>query len=306
MTDESKTKNSKEQQNMENLPKNQNPPEIQLQSLPKQRITLDTLEHSDLTCPVCFSFIAEPSITPCEHLYCVDCIHKVIEVKSSCPLCRTAIPEDYLPDIASDLQDFAAEKYPDEFNHRKSELIKQKIWFANKMPIVFEYGNTWRRVKNAKVGRHGYLLDNSWTMFVNPVVDSDPTKKLVNKFTYRLHPTYKDPVMNVNEAPFSLTMLAYGSFHVEVTVNWHRALEMPDTKWIHLLRFSEGGSKTNKTVYFDRQSVTDINETGLISKHVVKYEGNKIVGGVSLRLYPGQSQGKSNARRPISAFKRWN
>lgn len=288
---------------MENSPQDQNPPENQLKEVPEQRITLETLEHSDLTCPVCFSFIAEPSITPCEHLYCLDCIHKVIEVKNSCPLCRDTIPEDYVPGIASDLQDFAAEKYPKEFADRKAELIIQKIWFAHKMPIVFEYGNTWRRVKNAKVGRNGYLLDNSWTMFVNPVGDNDLTKELVNKVTYRLHPTYKDPVKNVNEAPFSLTMLAYGSFHVEVTVNWSKALEMPDTKWIHLLRFAENGAKTTKTIYFDGQLLTDTKEAGGISK---KHDGNKKVGGVSLRLYPGKNQGKKDGRRPISAFKRWN
>jgi hypothetical protein len=66
-------------------------------SISSQRLTIDLLEKSDLSCPVCFQFIAEPTVTPCAHLFCIDCIRNVMGMKNSCPLCRSTFPEDFTP-----------------------------------------------------------------------------------------------------------------------------------------------------------------------------------------------------------------
>lgn len=51
----------------------------------------------DLECPLCFKTFLEPVTTPCGHTFCLDCMFRSFDHKSSCPLCK----ENLHPYLAS-------------------------------------------------------------------------------------------------------------------------------------------------------------------------------------------------------------
>jgi hypothetical protein len=122
---------------------------------PPHSLTPATILRPDLTSPFCFSFTAEPTITPCGHLFCFFCLNKTLTIKKNCPICRTNFPEDYLPQICSKIQDFIGKKWPNEFGTRKTELLGWNIWTGDKIAVIFEYGNSWKAVGMPVVGSQG-------------------------------------------------------------------------------------------------------------------------------------------------------
>jgi transcription initiation factor IIF auxiliary subunit len=191
------------------------------------------------------------------------------------------------------MQDFLQEKWFQEFQDRKTELINSNVWSGNKIPIVFEYGNTWRGIKVPKVGRQGHDLDNEWTMYVNTVADRFLIKDLVAGVLFKLHPTYKTPNIWVKEFPFTLKRTAWGYFDIDVVVNWHKELEMADTTWTHeLVFFKQSGGKAKASIYFDRKLLGDIKDAG----GILKYKKAK---------KDGLPEVKKTLKKNNSTFKRW-
>ena len=48
-------------------------------------------EAEDLECPLCYHFFCEPVLTPCNHLYCKNCLSKALRIfPPRCPICRGA------------------------------------------------------------------------------------------------------------------------------------------------------------------------------------------------------------------------
>lgn len=39
-------------------------------------------------CSICFDTLEEPTLTPCGHLFCSDCLKMCLEAKPSCPMCK--------------------------------------------------------------------------------------------------------------------------------------------------------------------------------------------------------------------------
>lgn len=44
-------------------------------------------------CPVCFETVAgrHPIVTPCGHVFCMECLRRSLQHNSNCPLCRNEI-----------------------------------------------------------------------------------------------------------------------------------------------------------------------------------------------------------------------
>ncbi|KAF3767761.1 hypothetical protein M406DRAFT_338474 [Cryphonectria parasitica EP155] len=47
-------------------------------------------------CPVCIDTLDAPVITHCKHVFCSECIRKVVQTQGKCPMCRTALSEEHL------------------------------------------------------------------------------------------------------------------------------------------------------------------------------------------------------------------
>lgn len=47
-------------------------------------------------CPICLDTLSAPMITHCKHVFCGDCIRKVIQTQLKCPMCRSPLAEDQL------------------------------------------------------------------------------------------------------------------------------------------------------------------------------------------------------------------
>lgn len=47
-------------------------------------------------CPVCLDTLSAPVITHCKHVFCGDCIRKVVQTQARCPMCRSPLAEDQL------------------------------------------------------------------------------------------------------------------------------------------------------------------------------------------------------------------
>ena len=167
----------------------------------ERRVVMHEMQRDDLNCAICYSLIAEPTITPCEHLFCISCIEKCMSIKNKCALCRQLF-DDYVPEVDKDLQKYVANKFPDEFQVRKTELVAQGLWCSNKICVQLQYGNDWREIKKPKKGRQGYDLENEWTMYLKTPSDPNMINKIVESITFKLHPTYKVPVVTINNAPW--------------------------------------------------------------------------------------------------------
>ena len=63
------------------------------------------VEKEKLTaeCVICMDVITRPTITPCRHIFCHDCITQQINHRPKCPMCRRSISNDSLTEIALDV-----------------------------------------------------------------------------------------------------------------------------------------------------------------------------------------------------------
>lgn len=55
--------------------------------------------HSKLICTICLSPFNKPVSTRCGHTFCICCIQQWLEEKSSCPICRHILAENYYTNI---------------------------------------------------------------------------------------------------------------------------------------------------------------------------------------------------------------
>ncbi|KAM4623618.1 E3 ubiquitin-protein ligase rnf213-beta [Polymixia lowei] len=54
-----------------------------------------------INCPVCLSELREPSVLPCEHVFCTPCLQQCIQAdRHFCPKCRTDLPHNFQPVVS--------------------------------------------------------------------------------------------------------------------------------------------------------------------------------------------------------------
>jgi SNF2 family DNA or RNA helicase len=63
--------------------------------------TLDNLEEAE--CVICMDVITRPTITPCKHIFCHDCITQQLNHRPKCPMCRNRICATSLTEISFDV-----------------------------------------------------------------------------------------------------------------------------------------------------------------------------------------------------------
>jgi hypothetical protein len=77
--------------------------------------------------------------------------------------------------------------------------------------------------------------------------DSD----VISKVTFRLHPTFRQPNVEVTKAPFAISRIGWGTFNVGIIVEFHDYLGMEKVELDHHLSFDKDKSDSVKLIYVD-------------------------------------------------------
>lgn len=66
------------------------------------KTSLEDLSTTD--CSICMDTLERPTITPCSHLFCYECIDLALSHKRVCPLCRSVVTKERLVEISTRTQ----------------------------------------------------------------------------------------------------------------------------------------------------------------------------------------------------------
>ncbi|XP_067343642.1 E3 ubiquitin-protein ligase rnf213-beta isoform X4 [Channa argus] len=58
-----------------------------------------------ISCPVCLSELKDPSVLPCQHVFCLPCLQQCIHGRSSCPACRADLPPTFKPAVSTTVKE---------------------------------------------------------------------------------------------------------------------------------------------------------------------------------------------------------
>ena len=120
------------------------------------------------------------------------------------------------------------------------------------------YGNTYRKLKKGeyKLNPGGRPLDNAWTSYFRPANKNLNVGKFVEKVTWQLHPTFRDPMKRYYEAPFEHSCPGcWGYFDLPFTVYWKEWTGLKKLEPEFELDFSEGGGQHVGWVKFKREDL---------------------------------------------------
>lgn len=74
-------------------------------------------------CPVCIDTLDAPLITRCKHVFCGECIRKVVQTQGKCPMCRTLLSEDHLLEAAPETSGEEVGQLDSETQSSKTEAM---------------------------------------------------------------------------------------------------------------------------------------------------------------------------------------
>ncbi|CAI2376868.1 unnamed protein product [Moneuplotes crassus] len=195
--------------------------------------------EDNYNCPVCFTVMAEPVATPCDHHFCYICIAQTLERNNfACPMCREGFAEDYIPDIDKDLQKEVSEKMPEEFAQVTQLLKENNLYRGSLKSIKFFFGNRHKEVPEAGYDEVGH----EWICFVESA-DPEVTNKFITKIEFKLHPTFHPSKVVVNKLPFQITRIGWGEFEVKIIITWRAWMKKKQTRYNHMLSFEGDGEK---------------------------------------------------------------
>jgi len=141
--------------------------------------TLENME--DVTCVICLENLTRPTITPCNHLFCHDCIKRSMEVKQICPCCRAPLMADTLKEITTvvevkedddflyindifnrrmKVQKYIGRLYKDYYESEKLNHLQQII-NSNDQVVVFSQFNTVLEMLAKHVDNHSIITGRS-------------------------------------------------------------------------------------------------------------------------------------------------
>ena len=124
-------------------------------------------------CSVCLETLKQPMITTCAHVFCNDCIERVIETQHKCPLCRAELQDtESLVKPARDLGEEAPMEEPvDDTTSSKIEallhILKASHQKEGPKVVVFSQWTSFLDIIQYHLGLHGYQytrLDGSMSV----------------------------------------------------------------------------------------------------------------------------------------------
>ncbi|KAG8008845.1 hypothetical protein GBF38_010486 [Nibea albiflora] len=52
------------------------------------------------SCPICYVELTEPSVLPCQHIFCLPCLQRSVQSNRRCPVCRHDLPDNFKPTVS--------------------------------------------------------------------------------------------------------------------------------------------------------------------------------------------------------------
>ena len=96
--------------------------------------------------------------------------------------------------------------FPKEVEDQINWIEENKKEEEKLVSLKFVYGNTYRKLKKGeyKLNPGGRPLDNAFIGFFKPENPNLKVADFVEKITWTLHPTFRNPVWEMDKAPFTL------------------------------------------------------------------------------------------------------
>lgn len=54
----------------------------------------EQLQAAGPICPICHDGYRKPTLLPCKHIFCEDCLAMWLDRERTCPMCRSTVAED--------------------------------------------------------------------------------------------------------------------------------------------------------------------------------------------------------------------
>lgn len=119
------------------------------------RVFVETQED----CPVCFESLSNPVITHCKHVFCRQCITKVIQMQQKCPMCRNKLGEGDIVEPAPEggEQD---EAFDAEAKSSKTEalvkILQATCKNAQSKVVIFSQWTSFLNIIQTQIAEAGY------------------------------------------------------------------------------------------------------------------------------------------------------
>ncbi|KAL4509285.1 hypothetical protein ABPG72_018216 [Tetrahymena utriculariae] len=189
-------------------------------------------------CSICLGLYYNPVTTKCNHTYCKMCIEELIEYESQalCPLCRKEIKNFANLIVDKQKEQYLAQQFPKEFAKRLEEAKRQEQIKANQIFLVLEYGNNHEFEQNQQQSQSNPNKTNShrWCCFVKLNVSQGKESDYIDRVEFKLHETFKQPLVTSNKAPFQVSCLGWGTFQIPIKIYWKKWLQIQqptDLNW---------------------------------------------------------------------------
>lgn len=150
------------------------------------RLYIETQED----CAVCLDTLNKPVITHCKHVFCRDCISKVIQTQHKCPMCRNQLEEESLLEPAIEGSSDADESFDADAKSSKTEALLKIVQATTKDPkskiIIFSQWTSFLNIIQNQIAEAGYKfarIDGSMTAAKRDAaieaLDHDPDTRIM-------------------------------------------------------------------------------------------------------------------------------
>ena len=134
--------------------------------------------------------MVNPVITHCKHVFCRDCITKVVDMQAKCPMCRAALSEDKLLEPAPETSDDEDQHLDQDTKSSKTEALLKILQATLKNDgskvIVFSQWTSFLNVIQRQLDDAGYTytrVDGSMTTVKRDAalraLDADPNTRVM-------------------------------------------------------------------------------------------------------------------------------
>jgi hypothetical protein len=116
-----------------------------------------------------------------------------------------------------------------------------------------------RSVVNKLVEKMGKCIENNFGIKFEGLSDSKSDKidlkdaDVIKKVLFKLHPTFRQPNIYVEKAPFELSRIGWGTFGVGIVIEFQDNLKMDKLELEHNLSFSRDKTEDIKLIYVDAE-----------------------------------------------------
>jgi hypothetical protein len=243
------------------------------------------MQDDMVECSICFTLVVEPIRIRCSHLYCLDCVEKLIinneDIK--CPMDRISFnfEQDLKYDSSVLFKNLSS--FPEETKQRIENILHWRRSQSSTKEVVIAYGNVHEYQPQQATNKHKWtafveitnchskkrqVLDEfkrqSLDLFALANVDvhdletsgssSDgiyDSSSIIKNVTFKLHPTFAPNNIIVQQAPFQIVRYGWGAFNMTMVIEFQEHLNIPSVEVDHFLCFDKDRSETFKQIYLN-------------------------------------------------------